>query len=284
MSTNVLSPASSDAGLVVLIEDVSFREAENTCKSQNRVWLLGLDEATKKMTVLHPGCGSWSCSHCARELAKQWIERTVLMVEQTSDSKPFDLVTLTLSEKLPTFEACLKVFPDAWRRLYAALKRAQNDFSYVLVPELHKNARVHVHIVTNYVVPETYVVHRKRKANKQVKRMNYPEKMDRFWKDLPRAYGWGYANDQEHIEGDSGKAAYYVSKYLAKQRRLNNWPKHFKHVRHSSDVPDIPEQPDDLNGLSWLTCLTEDRLIEKISAYRRAGWRLFEPHTGEVLS
>ena len=205
------------------------------------------------------------------------------MVDQSPDPAAFDFVTVTMSEKLRTFDACLKIFPDAWRRLYAALRRAQPDFSYVLIPELHKDGRIHVHMVVRYAVPEIYFIHHKRKENTLVRRMSAPGKMDKFWKDLPRAYGWGYANDQEHLDGDTGKVAFYVAKYLAKQRKVNEWPKNFKHVRHSNDVPALPVQTTALDDLSWLVFVAEDRLIEKISAYRQAGYRLFAPNTGELL-
>lgn len=278
-----LSPTSSDVGLVVLIEHLFLSERENTCKSQKRPYLFGLDDARFTMVTFRPDCMQWSCPHCAQILAKNWIMRTMLMLSESDDPTGFDFVTLTLHEKLKTQRSTKAVFDDAWKKLYQRLKIAQRDFSYVIVPELHKDGRMHVHIVTNMHAPETYCIHRKRKANKQVKRMRHPDLMDKFWKDVPRVCGFGYANDQEHIEGDVLKVAGYIAKYLAKQRKVNQWPSNFKHVRASHDVPDIPEQPSNLDGFNWQVLTSETQLIEKISACRANGYRLLDTHTGQIV-
>lgn len=245
--------------------------------------MLGLDDLTGKMVVVQPACGMWSCPACAKVLAKRWILRTILMVDQSEHPDRFDFVTLTMHEKLETQEATVVVFEDAWRKLYAALKRTKQRFSYVLVPELHKDNRLHIHMVTDFDPPDTYFVHRKKKRNTEVKRMRNPELMDKFWKDVPRAYGFGFANDQEHMRGDTTRVAAYVAKYLAKQRKVNQWAKGFKHVRASHDVPDVPAQENALEGFQWAVMPTLVELQIAINAAQGQGYKLVNSHTGELL-
>lgn len=208
----------------------------------------------------------------------------MLLVGQAEKGDEYDFVTLTLHEALKTNQSTRVVFERAWRKLYAALKRSQKDFSYVLVPELHKDGRMHVHIITNFHPPETYYIHRRKTRNKQVKRMRHPDLMDRFWKDAPRAYGFGYANDQEHIQGDTGKVAGYIAKYLAKQRKINQWPKNFKHVRASHGIPQIPEQSTPLDDFDWSVAITREALETTLENLRSIGFRMIDPTSGELIA
>jgi hypothetical protein len=269
--------------LVALIEQFFFHEGKNTCNSEKRVWLIGYQENTSKLAVLHPDCGQWSCPHCAEVLAKRWILRTMLLVEQSSDPKAFDFVTLTLHEKLQNFEQTSAVFSDAWTRLYAALRRIDKQFSYVLVPELHKSGRIHAHMITNFPVPDEYNVKRKKRQNTTVKRMREKGTMDKFWKDVPRAYGWGYANDQEHLEGDTVKVAGYLAKYLGKQRKVNNWQRGFRHVRASHDVPALPDEENHLEGFTWEVIPDQQLLAAKLQMMIDAGYHWLDTQTGEML-
>lgn len=277
-----VSPDAPAAGLVALIEHLFFGGQENTCNSPNRIFLLGLDDVTKKMIVLHPACGQWSCPYCAKVLAKQWVIRAMLMVQESPHPEQFDFVTLTLHENLKTHQSTVAVFGDAWRKLYAHLKRAQKKFSYILVPELHKDGRVHLHMITDFQCPESYCIKRKRKLNKQVKRMRHSEMMDKFWKDVPRSCGFGYANDQEHLQGDVVKVAGYMAKYLGKQQKVNQWTKGFKHVRASHGIPDVPAQPSDLDGLNWSVCATLEQLYFRVGQGRQLGYRIVNPASGEI--
>ncbi len=207
----------------------------------------------------------------------------MMLVDQADEGDTFDFVTLTLHERLKTNVSTRKVFEDAWRKLYAMLKRSQKNFAYVLIPELHKDGRMHVHMITNFHAPKTYFIHRKKHTNRLVRRMRHADKMDRFWKDAPRSCGFGYANDQEHIEGDTAKVAGYIAKYLSKQRKVNQWPKNFKHVRASHGVPTIPEQSTPLDGFTWSVCTTPEILQVRISARKQDGYKLIDSHSGEIL-
>jgi hypothetical protein len=277
-------PDAQAAGLVVLIEHLFLPQGENTCKSKNRPYMFGVENSKKLLVVVRPPCRQWDCPHCAEVLAKQWMLRCMMLVSNSDSEQSFDFVTLTMHEDLKTNKSTRAVFEDAWRKLYAALKRAQKDFSYVLVPELHKDGRMHVHMITSFHPPDEYFVHHHRQRNKQVRRMRAAGVMDRFWKDVPRAYGFGYANDQEPIEGDVAKVAGYIGKYLSKQRKVNQWPKGFKHVRASHDVPQLPEVSTPLDQFDWQMCMNQDTLQSLIHAAQQQGYRMIDPHSGEILS
>jgi len=284
MTPRAASPGATAPGLVVLLDHFFLSERKNACNSPKRVWLLGVDGASKKLAILRPDCGSWDCPFCAKKKAMRWARRCVLMVDSADDDDAFDFVTLTLHEKLPDFTATNAIFSDAWAGLYNALKRYQREITYIGVPELHKNGRVHLHLITNFAPPSAYYIHRILKQDRQVKRARLRGTMSKFWKDIPRTHGWGYANDQEHLNGDTIKAAAYIGKYLGKQRAVNAWPKKFKHIRASHDVPDIDDESELDDQFMWLMEPTRDRLIEKISAYAAFGFRLTNQYTGELLT
>lgn len=245
---------------------------------------MGVNFAAGKLAILRPNCGSWDCPFCAKKKAAKWARRTVLLVEGEPHEREFDFVTLTLHEKLPDFAATNRVFSSAWQGLYNALKRYETAFSYIGVPELHANGRVHLHLITDFAVPDAYFIHRRKKNNTRVKRAHSDQTMDKFWKDMPRAHGWGYANDQAPLQGDTTAAAAYVGKYLGKQRGFNAWPKKFKHIRASHDVPD-DDDPEPLpDDFIWLMQTDQRTLIEKISAYTREGFKLINQHSGEILT
>ncbi len=206
------------------------------------------------------------------------------MVDSAPDDQDFDFVTLTLHEKLTDFASTNAVFSDAWSGLYGTLKRYQRGITYIAVPELHKNGRIHLHMITNFVPPDDYFYKRKLKHNTQVTRAKRGGTMSKFWKDIPRLHGWGFANDQVALDGDTIAAAGYIGKYLGKQRSFNHWPKGFKHIRASHDVPDVPDDSEPDDRFMWLMEPTRDRLIEKIRAYTRAGFRLMDTYSGELLT
>jgi hypothetical protein len=245
--------------------------------------MLGVDFTSGKLAIMRPDCGSWDCAFCAKKKAVRWARRCVLMVDAADDDQAFDFVTLTLHEKLPDFTATNAVFSDAWGGLYNTLKRYQKQISYIAVPELHKNGRVHLHMITNFTPPGDYFYHRKLKHNTQVKRGRKDGTMSKFWKDIPRLHGWGFANDQVSLGGDTIAAAGYIGKYLGKQRAINHWPKKFKHIRASHDVPDTPEDEPLDDQFMWLMEPTRERMLERIASYERSGFRVINAYTGELM-
>jgi hypothetical protein len=259
--------------------------SERTCKIPNLPWLVGANSDTKIALIFEAQCGLWSCPSCAKRMQAHWAQRAALLVESAIAPRSFDFVTLTNSGDLETFAQTLWVFPRAWGNLYSRLKRYDKDFSYLLIPELHVDHRVHLHVLTDFAVPAKFFVYNRARANTRVKRMKKSnleyalekQDMDSFWKQIPPLCGFGYSTDQEPVR-DARGASSYVAKELTKQLNINTWPEHFKHIRHSQNFPELEKNEDYV----YQVFMQEVEAREKINILRKLGYRLLERSTGEM--
>lgn len=136
-----------------------------------------------------------------------------------------DFVTITGHEKLVDFASTERVWKQAWTGLYAALKRQKSNLAYMVVPEKHKNGRMHVHALWNAGVSK------------------------RWLKDNARKRGLGYQVDVKPLS-DGSPAARYVVKYIGKDLG-EDVPAHFRRVRVSQGWTDIPNPKNALAELRW---------------------------------
>lgn len=136
-----------------------------------------------------------------------------------------DFVTITSHEKLRDFAACERVWRNAWAKLYNALKRQKQDLQYMIVPERHKDGRMHVHALWNAEVSQKWL------------------------KDNARKRGLGYQCKIVHVD-HSGRAQKYIVKYVGKDLGVIDIP-HFRRVRVSADWADVPDPNSGSSGLKW---------------------------------
>lgn len=136
-----------------------------------------------------------------------------------------DFITITSHEKLRDFEATERVWREAWEALYHALKRQKHDFEYMIVPERHKDGRMHVHALWNAGVSQ------------------------RWLKNNARKRGLGYQCKVIHVD-HSGRAQKYIVKYVGKGLGDFDVP-HFRRVRVSHNWADIPSPINSLSTLRW---------------------------------
>ena len=112
--------------------------------------LIGWDDTSARALVARADCDSWNCEECAARMASRWRLRAEMGARALlGDGYRVDFVTITSHEKLKDFAATETVWRDAWSKLYAALKRKQPNLEYMIVPEKHKDGRMHVHAVWN---------------------------------------------------------------------------------------------------------------------------------------
>lgn len=188
--------------------------------------LVGFDYAAKRALVARANCESWSCPECARRMAERWVLRAQIGVRKfQNEGRSIRFVTITGHEKLKTFEATQAVWREAWPVLYAAVKRRCPDLQYFMVPEKHKDGRMHVHILWTSDVSQRWV------------------------KDNARKRGLGYQAKVKTVE-NAGHAAKYVTKYVGKDLG-ENVPKRTRRVAVSQGWPDIPEPKNELSALRW---------------------------------
>lgn len=125
---------------------------------------------------------------------------------------------------------------------------------YVLLPELHADGRMHIHMLTD--------------AGLSL----------RWWKDNPRECGAGYANDVQPLK-DARLAGFYVTKYVTKSLDVLGWPPHFHRVRVSQGWPEQPEKAVD-DGWEYVPLAKYRQECER---YILEGWRVVRVDTGEVI-
>ena len=214
--------------------------------SPNRPFLIAYKASTGHVIYFRPRCKLWSCPHCAKVNALQWKIRGAEGVKHfNNQGKTVRFLTLTSHERLDEFTS-LKVWPSAWKKLHTrANRKAGEKGSYLMIPERHKDGRLHMHALVTWPLPE------------------------RFWKDDGRACGLGYMNDLREID-NPGLGAWYVSKYLAKEMEYLNWPAGWRRVRTSRDWPKAPEM-EMPEGWTFRKLENDVALIDAIARQRDAG-------------
>lgn len=172
-----------------------------------------------------------------------------------SRGEPLDFVTITSHEKLATFQQTERVWRSAWNALYNALKRRKGDLMYFLVPERHKDDRMHVHALWNAGVSQKWL------------------------KDNARKRGLGYQCKVIHIS--TARYAYqYVTKYIGKGFG-RDVPSRFRRVRCSNNWDNIPEPNTGDDQLRWEYIGTNGALQIVYEQCQMRGIAMIDKETGE---
>lgn len=220
--------------------------------------LVGWDDEAARALVCRADCDSWTCPECTRRMAERWGLRAEMGARAIlSSGAPLDFVTITGHEKLTGFEATERVWRSAWQPLYHALKRQRKDLQYMIVPEKHKNGRIHVHALWNAGVTQ------------------------RWLKNNARKRGLGYECKVIHMDG-SGRAQKYIVKYVGKSLG-ENVPAHFRRVRVSQGWADIPEPDNALSSLRWEHIASNGALQTVYEECQAKHITLIDLQTGEVF-
>lgn len=220
----------SEAGGLSYIEQFTAITDTNSpadcCMTPNRPYLRGVNHNEKRVVFFRPRCKLWSCPYCAEVNKKLWTARAFHGAAILSDSgsgRQSNLITfLTLtSHRNLGPQQSIEIFSSAWDVLLKRARRSVPQGQYLLVPERHKDGRLHAHAVTTFNLGK------------------------RWWKDNAAETGLGYMAEEE-IARTAGGAAFYVSKYLAKSLGVQDWPAYWRRVRTSRQWPKLPEpeQPD----------------------------------------
>lgn len=194
------------------------------CK--NAGLLIGWDDVSRRVLVTRADCDSWKCAECSKRMAEKWVLRAEIGVRgYIGAGQHVDFITITSHEKLTSFAATEAVWRKAWPVLYAALKRRSTDLQYFIVPEKHKDGRMHVHALWNANVSQKWL------------------------KDNARRRGLGYQAKCKPVTS-AHSAVSYVGKYIGKSLG-GDVPKRFRRVRVSSGWPEIPLPVTPLVALRW---------------------------------
>ena len=114
--------------------------------------------------------------------------------------------TLTTHEKLSAHQSA-SLFASQWPRLRKRARRESGGGEYLMVIELHKSGKIHMHMLDTFQLTQTW------------------------WKKNARAVGLGYMAESEFARTIGGVTS-YVSKYVTKG--LSNFPlMHMRRIRKS---------------------------------------------------
>lgn len=220
------------------------------CDTPRRPWLLGVNIETKRAVAFKPRCKLWTCPACAEINRRLWGARAYFGAEvfqEAGDNVYF--LTLTSHEGLSP-EGTIKVWPQAWKTLRQRAVRWNGGqvFDYLMVPEKHKNGRLHVHMVETLGAG------------------------DRWWKDNARQCGLGYMVSEQVCNTANG-AAFYVTKYIGKSLGAEDWPANFRRVRLSRSWPPLPEM-ETAPGWHWRVIDPDNSLDDELTRIQESGFAL----------
>lgn len=237
-----MSMSSGSAAGLSILEQVNAP----FCQAPRRPYLKGVNQVTKQVIIFQPRCKSWSCPACSEINKGLWAVRAFHASEviETTHGTP-DFLTITSHEKLQA-KASLFVWPKAWSKLSMRARRKASSFQYLLIPEQHKDGRLHVHAIETSNLGE------------------------RWWKTNARECGLGFMVEEEKVRTPAG-AAWYVAKYLTKSLQADVWPKNFRRVRTSQQWPKLPEAPLPENWL-FEPLARDEKLSLVVSVFERDGY------------
>jgi len=223
-----------------LVEQVC---ASNKCSNPFVPLLQAVNHTTKTALYYRPRCKLWSCEPCAETNKALWTWRAEHGASSLykAPGGVLSFITVTSHEALSP-GGTLAVLPDAWGKLYWRLKRAAPGVQYFMVPEPHKDGRLHLHAIVSCDLPK------------------------RWWKDNARASGFGYQNDVQEVVSVGGVVG-YVSKYMSKMLQFTNFQKGFRRVRKSQRWPALP--PLALNSDWTIKPLPQDIVLNEAMTFQK---------------
>jgi len=218
--------------------------------------LIGWDDSQRRALVARANCDSWSCGDCAKRMSETWGMRAEMgSREILNRGDRLDFVTITSHERLTDFASCERVWRRSWGVLYNAIKRQKKDFTYMIVPEKHKDGRMHVHCLWNAAVTQ------------------------RWLKDNARKRGLGYQCKVIPISSAGGTSK-YITKYVGKNLN-SDYPVRFRRVRCSNDWVDLPQPTTQSDNLRWEYVGSNGALSILYDECQSKGIALIDQRTGE---
>lgn len=203
----------SPKGLDSLEEQVV---AVDRCPNPHVPLLQAVNHYTKTTLYFRPRCKLWSCPQCAETNKSLWTWRAEHGARTLyNEQQALSFITVTSHEALSP-DGTLAVLPSAWNKLRCRMNRAAPGTQYFLVPEPHKDGRLHLHAIVSCDLPK------------------------RWWKDNARSCGFGYQNDVQEVVSIGGVVG-YVSKYMSKMLQFTNFGKGFRRVRKTQKWPALPQ-------------------------------------------
>jgi hypothetical protein len=214
--------------------------------------------------VFRPDCKCWNCRSCAERLQARWKQRTYLGVEQyIAQGYDFKFITLTSHESLKTLYQTARIWQSAWPKLRRRVQHIYQDWYWVMIPEQHRDGRLHVHMISSAHLGT------------------------RWWKDNARACGLGWRAEEAEFKGDPSdpaRAAAYAGKYMGKQMGVRAWPRYFHRIRTSQKFPELPQDPDNPYDQTIWHALSPKEVLHWLAMQEKLNYPVYYTGNGERIS
>lgn len=212
---------------------------------------------TKQAVVFMPPCKTWACAECAERNKSRWLHRVMYGVDHyVKQGKDFSFVTMTLGGRYKARDDSIHGWRKVWPRVYDRYRRAFGKQPYVILPECHKNGRVHLHAIIGAVAGE------------------------RWYKDNVWGCGGGYMATCEKLRTVQS-AGTYAMKYMSKTTALVRWPRKFKRIRVSHYWPNVPAKALDQDVV--YTVLNPAQLDWTVAWLWRMGFDVRQGTSGDLV-
>lgn len=188
------------------------------------------DVKDKKKTYLYLlRCKLWSCEYCGHINKLQWVSKISHGVDvyTAQNITDWQFLTITSHPLLRSQSQCLYVAPLAWKKFSSRIRYHFPKLRYVKIPELHKNGRVHWHMLASGGITTAWLK-----------------------KNAPKC-GYGYMCEAEPVR-DGYNSVLYISKELSKQLGLKSWPKGLRRIATTQNWPELPNEKEfEEENLDW---------------------------------
>lgn len=210
------------------------------CISENRTVVRAFDADEKTFYLFMTRCKSWYCPYCGHVNKLQWIAKVSHGIDYYREHgiDEWMFCTVTSHPKLKTRDNCLWVEPKAWKKLWSRVRYHHGKVRYTYIPELHKNGRVHWHMLMSGGIEKSW------------------------WKKHAPSCGFGYMFDSQPVR-DGENSVLYVTKELGKSLAISTWPRKLRRIRTSQKWPLLPPGEEfDALDLQWhyMTSTSEEKL------------------------
>lgn len=222
----------------------------------NAPTLLVIDRSQKSAVYVQVNCKMWSCVSCGARKASVWIARIINGINFYGGQWFF--ATITAHRKWRGENKSLINLRRGWRKLYNRLLRKYGKFHYIKIFEHHKDGTLHLHLLTDLVLPYTTKWANSKKTGQRIQIYRC-----KYLKDASAQCGMGYQCDYQPLE-NAGLAAWYVAKYLGKSVGVSDFPANLRRIQASQKFKKLPESVTDA-ALSFV--LVRNRTDMLLKAY-----------------
>jgi len=214
---------------------------------------LATDEKIPDATAIARGrCKQWKCPYCSEVLRLAW--RSHLSKEiQRLDEKQWCFFTLTFGSMPVSYsrekirDTTYQASKRAWDVIMKRLKREHGKFQYVRVLELQKRGAVHIHCIASFHFHDIETA-----KDQNGNEYTFSKGLKKDAKDV----GFGFmtsAENLEIIEADTKRVAGYITKYITKSERSDEFwlPKNARFLVMSRDFISLEKSKPHGEKIGW---------------------------------